>query len=72
MTQWSGRMESEAPCFDVAVIGGGASGLAAAIAAARAGARVVVLERDVACGLPILSTGNGRCNLSNVHLDAQH
>lgn len=72
MTQRSGRMESEAPCFDVAVIGGGASGLAAAIAAARAGARVAVLERDVACGLPILSTGNGRCNLSNVHLDAQH
>ena len=55
--------------YDVAVIGGGASGLAAAIAAARAGARVVVLERDVSCGLPILATGNGRCNLSNEHID---
>ena len=54
---------------DVVVIGGGASGLAAAIAAARAGAHVAVLERDVACGLPILATGNGRCNVSNVRLD---
>lgn len=55
--------------YDVAVIGGGASGLAAAIAAARAGARTVVVERDVACGLSILATGNGRCNLSNADLD---
>lgn len=55
---------------DVAVIGGGASGLAAAIASARAGARVAVVERDVACGLSILATGNGRCNLSNADLDA--
>lgn len=55
--------------YDVAVIGGGASGLAAAIAAGRAGARVAVLECDVACGLTILATGNGRCNLGNVRLD---
>ena len=54
---------------DVAVIGGGASGLAAAIAAARAGAAVCVIERDVEAGLPILATGNGRCNLSNARLD---
>lgn len=56
-------------CYDVAVIGGGASGLSAAIAAARSGARTVVLERDVACGLPILATGNGRCNVGNARLD---
>ena len=55
--------------FDVIVIGGGASGLAAAVAAARAGARTLVLERDAAAGLPILSTGNGRCNISNERLD---
>ena len=56
-------------CYDVVVIGGGASGLAAAIAAARSGARAVVLERDVVCGLPILATGNGRCNVGNARLD---
>lgn len=54
---------------DVCVVGGGASGLAAAIAAAEAGARVVVLERDAECGRTILATGNGRCNFANTHLD---
>lgn len=57
-------VEVPARC-DVAVVGGGASGLAAAIAAAEAGARVTVLERDLACGRTILATGNGRCNLAN-------
>lgn len=55
--------------FDVVVIGGGASGLAAAHAAVRSGADVCVLERDVEVGLSILATGNGRCNLSNARLD---
>ena len=53
---------------DVCVVGGGASGLAAAVAAAEAGASVVVLERSPACGRTILATGNGRCNFSNAHL----
>lgn len=53
---------------DVAVIGGGASGLAAAVAAAEAGASVTVLERAVECGRTILATGNGRCNLMNAEL----
>ena len=55
--------------IDVAVIGGGASGLACAITAAEAGAFVVVLERDLACGRTILATGNGRCNFANTELD---
>lgn len=54
---------------DVCVVGGGASGLAAAIAAAEAGASVVVLERAAECGRTILATGNGRCNLSNARLE---
>lgn len=58
--------------YDIAIIGGGASGLAAAIVAAREGARVLIIERDVEAGLPLLATGNGRCNLSNESLDPAH
>ncbi|MDO4797997.1 MAG: aminoacetone oxidase family FAD-binding enzyme [Coriobacteriales bacterium] len=54
---------------DVCVVGGGAAGLVAGIAAAEKGARVVVLERDLECGRTILATGNGRCNFANRQLD---
>lgn len=54
---------------DVCVVGGGAAGLVAAICAAEAGASVVVLERELECGKPILATGNGRCNFCNVRLE---
>lgn len=49
----------------VLVIGGGAAGLASAIAAAECGDRVTVLERMDRVGKKILATGNGRCNLMN-------
>lgn len=55
----------------IAVIGGGAAGLAAAIAAAetaRGAARVVVCEASDRVGRSILATGNGRCNFSNARL----
>lgn len=55
--------------YDAIVIGGGASGLAAAVSAARAEAKTAIVERDVACGLKILATGNGRCNLSAARID---
>lgn len=54
---------------DVIVVGGGASGLAAAIEAARGGCRVTVLEQKERTGKKILATGNGRCNLTNLHMD---
>ena len=56
----------------VAVIGGGASGLSAAIAAARAGAAVQILERLPRVGKKLLLTGNGRCNLSHTPLEFSH
>ncbi|MCL2811605.1 MAG: aminoacetone oxidase family FAD-binding enzyme [Clostridia bacterium] len=56
----------------VAVIGGGAAGLMAAIAAAQAGAKVTVLEQNDRVGRKILATGNGRCNLTNMHARASH
>lgn len=50
----------------VLIIGGGASGLFAAISAAERGADVVVLEKEKKAGRKILKTGNGRCNFTNV------
>ncbi len=50
---------------DVTVIGGGASGLMAAIFAARGGARTQILEHMDRVGKKILSTGNGKCNYTN-------
>ncbi|MBK5210956.1 MAG: aminoacetone oxidase family FAD-binding enzyme [Coriobacteriia bacterium] len=52
----------------VLVVGGGASGLAAAISAARSGADVTILEANTRLGKKILATGNGRCNLTNTRL----
>ena len=49
----------------IAIIGGGASGLAAAIEAARAGAEAIIFESADRVGKKIMATGNGRCNLSN-------
>lgn len=52
---------------DILIIGGGACGLAAAIEAKRQGADVTVVEKLERVGKKILATGNGRCNLLNVH-----
>lgn len=48
---------------DVVVVGGGAAGLMAALFAAREGARVTLLEGSQACGLKILVSGGGHCNV---------
>ena len=50
----------------VIIAGAGASGLMAAIAAARNGAKVTVLEAMDRPGKKLLTTGNGRCNLTNM------
>ncbi len=49
----------------IGIIGGGASGMAAALYAARAGAHVTLLERNEKLGKKIYITGKGRCNLTN-------
>ena len=50
---------------DVIIIGGGASGMMAALTAAEHGRRVTLLERQSRVGRKLLATGNGRCNLTN-------
>ena len=56
----------------IAIIGGGASGMAAALAAAEnPGCRVVLLERQARLGRKLQATGNGRCNLTNLHAALQ-
>ncbi|MCV6607514.1 MAG: NAD(P)/FAD-dependent oxidoreductase [Campylobacterales bacterium] len=51
--------------INLAVIGGGASGLISAIVSARNGAKVTIFEQNNKLGKRILATGNGRCNISN-------
>lgn len=53
--------------YDLAVIGAGASGMAASISAARQGRKVILIEKKEKPGRKILLTGNGRCNLTNVN-----
>ena len=52
----------------VGIIGAGASGMAAALAAAEnPNVRVELFERQARVGKKLLATGNGRCNLTNLH-----
>lgn len=52
----------------IGIIGAGASGMAAALAAAEnPDVEVLVLERQSRVGRKLLATGNGRCNLTNLH-----
>lgn len=52
----------------VCIVGGGASGMLAAIGAARSGAGVTLLEHQDRIGRKILLTGNGKCNLTNLEM----
>ena len=53
----------------VLVLGGGPAGMTAALAAARAGAEVLLLEQNERIGKKLLLTGNGKCNYTNLELD---
>ena len=57
----------------IAIIGAGASGMAAALAAAEEpNSQVLLLERQARVGRKLQATGNGRCNLTNLHADPAH
>lgn len=50
---------------NVIVVGGGTSGIMAAISAAENGAKVILVEKNKSLGRKLLVTGNGRCNVTN-------
>lgn len=58
----------------ICIIGGGASGMAAAIAAksANPACQVFILEKQARVGKKILATGNGRCNIGNKGASVDH
>ncbi len=55
--------------FDVIVLGGGASGLMAALIAAENGHSVLVLEKNAVVGKKLSISGGGRCNITNAEHD---
>lgn len=56
--------------WDFVVIGAGASGMMAAITAARENKKVCIIEKLDKVGKKLLATGNGKCNFTNAHLSA--
>ena len=57
----------------VLIVGGGAAGMLAALTALEDPQNTVLLsERQTRVGRKLLSTGNGRCNLSNLHAAPHH
>ncbi|MDD4830921.1 MAG: NAD(P)/FAD-dependent oxidoreductase [Candidatus Pacebacteria bacterium] len=63
------RRETEDQKYNVAVVGGGPAGMMAAIKAAEAGAKTILIEKNARLGKKLLLSGNGRCNLSNAEVD---
>ncbi|MBL4595703.1 MAG: NAD(P)/FAD-dependent oxidoreductase [Robiginitomaculum sp.] len=58
--------------FDSIIIGGGAAGLMCAITAAQRGKKILLLERSNKVGKKILMSGGGRCNFTNLFVEADN
>ena len=60
--------------YDICVIGAGASGMIAGIAAKKHNkdASVLIIEKNERVGKKLINTGNGRCNISNADISAEH
>ena len=56
----------------IAIIGGGASGMACAVQLARRGADVTVFERGERLGRKLSASGNGQGNVTNTDMSAAH
>lgn len=57
--------------YDVIVVGGGASGMMAAITAAKRGKRVLLIEKNKHLGEKLRISGGGRCNILNAEEDTR-
>ncbi len=55
--------------YDLIIVGGGPAGMTAAIMCARKGIKTVILDHKDKIGKKILSTGNGKCNITNLNMD---
>jgi predicted flavoprotein YhiN len=62
---------SESVLYDVAVVGGGPSGLTAAIFAAKQGAETILIDRMTDLGQKIMLSGGGRCNILPTDVDPE-
>ncbi len=62
------RTSQKPKAYDVCVLGGGAAGMTAAIAAARHGYKVCICDKNKKLGKKLYATGNGRCNLANADM----
>lgn len=58
--------------YDIIVIGAGPAGMTASIYAARNKANVCLLEHNDRTGRKILSTGNGKCNITNMNMSSEY
>ena len=58
--------------YDVVILGGGAAGLMCALTASQRGRRALVLEKANKVGKKILMSGGGRCNFTNLYVDASN
>jgi predicted Rossmann fold flavoprotein len=57
--------------YDIVIIGGGPAGLMAGGRAAKAGAKVLILEKNEIPGKKLSITGGGRCNITNAEYDTR-
>ena len=58
--------------MNIAIIGGGVSGMIAAVIASDNGAKVTIFEHMQRMGKKLLLTGSGKCNISNADMDLSH
>ena len=56
----------------IAIIGGGAAGMTAAVMLARKGKDVTLFERGERLGRKLSATGNGQGNVTNLNMGAEH